>query len=245
MRLSGLIWCRKRLVYLPWCPRERGLNRLVPLGRWPGRGPYPPAIRPEPEQRAEDDPDVIGHDVGELAGLAEAVVSDADRGPLDDQPDPVQREKHHCLARNGGALPVPEAPVPVRHIADDRGDDDRDGRGRQWTEVQGEVHPAVDEVEDHDADPADDAELGALVDEQPETLIEPSHTAHRGRPPSTCATIGDHAITWRCYPHRGPPKRPLVSKHCRQDYPGRPRRGAQSVNQPGPSPSRSLASPHG
>ncbi len=67
------------------------------------------------------------------------------------------------------------------------------------------MQPAVDEVVDDDAHGTDDAELGALVDEQPETLVEPSHTAHRCGPPFDC-------VTSRCYPRRA------TSKRCRQDY---------------------------
>src|SRR5262249_49595323 len=173
---------------------------------------------------------VVGHHVGELAGLIEAVVREADDGPLNQQPDSVQREEHDGLARNGRALAVPEAPVPVRHVAGDGGDDDGDGGRRQRTKVEREVHPAVDEVVDDDASAADDAELGALVDEQPETLVEPSQSAHRsssiwsGHHRITIAAVSRRA-TWPCYPRRTPPKHYRMSKHCRQDY----RAGRQQV----------------
>src|SRR5258708_1669607 len=204
MRLSGLVPGRRSQVALDRCRGERGLERLVSGGGL-RRCPHPLAVRPEAEDRAEHDADIVGREVGELAGLAKAVCRDADRSPLDQQPDSVEREEHDGLARDRGALPVPEAPVPVGDVTGDRRDDDRDGGAGQRYQMQAQMQPAVDEVVDHDAQCADDAELGALVDEQPETLIEPSHTAHRCGPPFDC-------VTSRCYPRRA------TSKRCRQDY---------------------------
>src|SRR6266699_7159451 len=183
MRLSCLVCGRRSLGYVAGCPRQRGVIRLVSRRRRLWRGPDPLAVGPEPEHGAEPDADVVRHDVRELAGLAQAVVGNADHCPLDQQPDSVEREEHHGLTGDGGALAVPEAPVPVGHVAGHRGDDDRDGGRRQRPAVEAEMQPAVDEVVDDHADAADDAELGALMDQQPETLVEPSHTAHQGGPP--------------------------------------------------------------
>src|ERR1017187_6164521 len=204
-RLSGLISGRRGVVRLAWRHGERGHQRLVPVRCRPRGCPHPLAVRPEPEQRAKHDADVVRDEVRQLAGLAEAVGGESDDRPLDHQPDAVEREEHHGLARHGGALAVPEAPVPVGDVAGDRRHDDRDGGRGQRTQVEVEMQPAVDEVVDDDTDRADDAQLGALVDEQPESLVEPSHTAHRGGPPFDRTTP-------RSYPHR------RTSKHCRQDY---------------------------
>src|SRR5215475_6424820 len=177
MRLSGLVSSRRGQVTLDRCRGERGLERLVSGGGLPGC-PHPLAVGPEAEDRADHDADIVSHEIGELAGLAQAVRSEAHHSPLDEQPDSVEREERDRLARNRGALPMPEAPVPVGDVTGDRGDDDGYGGPRQRSQVHREMQPAVDEVINDDAGAADDAELGALVDEQPETLIEPSHTAH-------------------------------------------------------------------
>ena len=161
--------------------REHRLDRLVPdwrtllLGR-----PDPLTVGPEPEHRAEHDADEQRHVRWVLAGLVQHVDGEPEAGKLDDQAYAVEKEEKDTLTAHGRALAVAKGPVTAGDVSeggsDDRGDDVRlqpaDGSGRLY-----EVGAAVG---DDEADGSDDAELGALMDELPETLIQSPGTIHLG-----------------------------------------------------------------
>src|SRR5215472_1475452 len=202
MCLAGRAACRRAATGR----REHRLDRLVACGRALLLvRPDPLTVRPEPEQGAEHDAGEQRHVRGELAGLAEHVHSEPEASQLDGQANAVEEEEKETFTAHRCALAVAEGPVAVgdvgEHGGDERGDDVRlqpaDGSGRLK-----EVGAAVG---DDEADESDDAELGALMDELPETLIQSPGTIHPGWPPFDWSSRG-------AYP------RSHASKHRAQDY---------------------------
>ncbi len=108
---------------------------------------------------------------------AELSLSQQEAGLLDPHPDRVQGEEHGGLAAHAGALAVPERPVPV---ADER-HGRRDQRGDRVRGEGGLVvgdHQVEDTLGDQEPDAADDAELGELVDQVLEPLVQPADKTH-------------------------------------------------------------------
>src|SRR5215469_11978150 len=157
------------------------LRRLRPLeDRVILSYPDPLPVRPEPEQGAEAGADHQGDVVPELALAQAGQVRQPDASVVDDQADPVEDEKDDAVPDLTLAVAVPERPVPVAQVGEDRGQDrgDRDGF------VPADAVQGISDAEcDHRAERADDEELGTLVYQMAEPLVEPANRAHLWIPP--------------------------------------------------------------
>jgi hypothetical protein len=101
-----------------------------------------------------------------------------DHDVLDEQADAVQHEEDGALARDAGALAVPEGPVPVANVGEGGGDDRGDGRrGDRPDAVR--VQHGVAHVGDGQADDADNPELGEFMNDLPEPHVQPTYHSHR------------------------------------------------------------------
>ena len=103
---------------------------------------------------------------------------------LDQQPDAVQHHEHDALTGRALALAVPERPVPVADEGHDRGDQRGERVRGEQAEAEREAQQVEPDLGDDEADPTDDEELGALVDQQPEPLVQGVDKIHLAAFPS-------------------------------------------------------------
>src|SRR5215471_15915408 len=137
--------------------------------------PHPPAIGPEPEQRAQSGSDDECHRVPDTAVQASEILDNPDAPVVDEQADAVEEKEQDALLRRAVALAVPESPVPVTKKREDGGRDGRDGdRNVLAQALQGDRGR---NGEQH-ADAADHEKLEALVNQQAEALVQQADADH-------------------------------------------------------------------
>jgi hypothetical protein len=148
------------------------------------REPDPAAVGPEPEQCAEPDPEDQRDVVRQLAVHAQHVVREADAGQLDPQPDGVQAEEHHVLTGHRAAFAVPEGPVTVPDEGHAGARDGGDHVGGERSHPGPEVEQVRADGGGQEGDGADHAELGHLVGQLPEPLVQSADHSHQAPTPS-------------------------------------------------------------
>jgi hypothetical protein len=199
-----------------------GRRRVLGLGR-----PDPLAVRPEPEQRAQADPDGQRDVVAQVVGQAQHVVGEADAGQLDGQAHAVEREEDDRLAVDLGARPVPEGPPPVAREGEGGRHGGRDHIRGERPDAKPDVQQVRAAVGDDEADQPDNAELRQLVDQVLEPLIELAGEAHlaafrvpgvtpaaAGGPAGRCEGDASEATAWREPERAARPK--LAARQPRQ-----------------------------
>jgi hypothetical protein len=146
---------------------------LLGGGRLSGRGqehPAPVAVQPDQggDPDAEDQRDVER----ELVVLPVLGRGDGHRASLDQQSDAVEEEKQQPFPAQAVTLAVLERPLPVAEEGEQGGHDRRDDRRGD----RSQLGPGVQEVgtakRDSERDQAHDAELGNLVDQHLEALVQ-------------------------------------------------------------------------
>src|SRR5262249_26260407 len=125
-------------------------------------------------ERAQRDAQVERDDVLKPGHHAECVVAETQDRVLDQQSDAVEQKEDHAFFRGTCSLAMPEAPVPIAEESDDRRYYGRDSHRDQRAKPERPVQRYEHEIGDADPDPANDQELGALVDDMAETLVKVS-----------------------------------------------------------------------
>src|SRR6185437_253565 len=135
---------------------------------------------PEPEYRAEHDAGEQRHVRRVLAWQPEHVDSEPEAGELDGQAHTIEEEEKEALTAHARALAVAEGPVAAGDVGERGGDDRGDHVRCQPANMKGRLEQVGAAIGDDQANDSDDAELGALMDELPETLIQSPGTIHLG-----------------------------------------------------------------
>jgi hypothetical protein len=97
-----------------------------------------------------------------------------------EDPDAVEEKEQEGLAAPVAALAVPERPELVADEGEHRGEDVGQRGGGDLAEPGAGVEDVDQDDGDHEREAADDAELGDLVDQHPETRVKVSDESHRG-----------------------------------------------------------------
>src|SRR5208282_6519096 len=139
---------------------------------------HPAAVAVQPEYGGHADADDVRHVVGELVVEAEPVGRDRDERELDEQTDAVEDEEQDGLTAQAAALPVPERPQLVAEEGEDGGDDGGDRHRGQRAESGPVAQPVSTEDGDEEREDADDAELGYLVYQHPESGVNIAEEIH-------------------------------------------------------------------